>query len=131
MRHALNFLLHRLFESLLMALPLLFPRFGMLFARALKVLLDLHIVLGQGPLPLRLAADMLFRALAHHGIALRIDPRYLPLLALMTAKNPRHLADKAVMAALHPVNETVVALIDRGDFLVVEDRNVLRLLLAR
>ena len=45
MRHALNFLLHRVFESLFMTLPLLFPRFGMFFARLLKILLDLHIVL--------------------------------------------------------------------------------------
>ena len=45
MRHPLNFLLHRVFESLLMTLALLFPRFDMLFAGLLKVGLDLQIVL--------------------------------------------------------------------------------------
>ena len=63
MRHPQNFLLHRLFEALLMALPLLFPRLDMLFAGLLQVGLDLQIVLAQRPLPLRLAADLLFRAL--------------------------------------------------------------------
>src|SRR5208337_3985697 len=123
MLQPLNFLLHRLIESLLMGLPLLFPRLGMVFPRPLKILLDLHVVLGQRPLPLRLAADMLLCPLTHHGVAFPIDALDLPLLALVTAKDARDLADKAVVAALHQVKEPVIALIDRRDFLVIEGRN--------